>query len=76
MSNFNEKNNYAHNFDGKHVRLWCDKNKINGESFKFLLFSFFQLAKIWSAKYHLSPSNQKKFFLEIYTIQYKTDQVC
>ena len=71
--NFNEKKNYAHSFDEKHVLLWCDKNETNDESFEFLFFSFFGLAKIWYAKCQLSPSNQKAFFIETYTIQYKTN---
>ena len=44
--NFNERNNYAHNFFEKHVLWWCAKNKINDESLIFLFFSLFQLAKI------------------------------
>ena len=42
--NFNEKKNYAHSFDEKHVLLWCDKNETNDESFEFLFFSFIGLA--------------------------------
>ena len=26
-----KKNNYAQNFNEKHVLLWCDKNEINDE---------------------------------------------
>ena len=68
----------------KHVLLWCDKNEIYDEiirrkeidiyqKFKFLFFSFFHLAKIWYAKCKFLPSNQKTFYTDIYSIQYKTD---
>ena len=29
---FNEKNNYAHNFDEKHILLWCDEKEVSDES--------------------------------------------
>ena len=68
----------------KHVLLWCDKNEIYDEiirrkeidiyqKFKFLFFIFFHLAKIWYAKCKFLPSNQKTFYTDIYSIQYKTD---
>ena len=52
--------------------MWWKWNK--WWKFKFF-FSFIHLAKIWYAKSQLSPSNQKTFFIETYTIQYKTDSV-
>ena len=75
--NFNEKNNYASNFDEKHDLSWYEiirRKEIDiYRKFKFLFFSFFHLSKMWYAKCKLLPSNQKTFFIETCTIQYKKD---
>ena len=75
--NFNEKNNYVSKFDEKHVLLWYEiirRKEIDiYRKFKFLFFSFLHLSKMWYAKCKLLPSNQKTFFIETCTIQYKKD---
>ena len=78
--NFDEKTNYAHNFEEKHVLLWCYKDEINDGiirrkeidiygKFKFFFFIPFHLAKIWYAKCKRLPFNLTKNFHKNCSIQ-------